>query len=152
MFIIDSYFVLYQFWGFNFKHITLDSDKYTFYNEDVKNVFNIINKIYNKDIQSLFKEYNSNNVDYDVIELISIITATPKLLEFCNKQEQGGKINMCKAFEELENEWTNNGLSQGKQLATQQAIISMLELGLTKEQILTKYSEDEFNSAIASHE
>ena len=138
----------------------LDSDKYTFYNEDVKNVFNIINKIYNKDIQSLFKEYNSKNVDYDVIELISIITATPKLLEFCNKQEQGGKINMCKAFEELENEWTNNGLnkglseglSQGKQLATQHAIISMLELGLTKEQILTKYSEDEFNSAVASHE
>ena len=138
----------------------LAPDKYTFYNEDVKNVFNIINKIYNKDIQSLFKEYNSNNVDYNVIELISIITATPKLLEFCNKQEQGGKINMCKAFEELENEWTNNGLnkglseglSQGKQLATQHAIISMLEVGLTKEQILTKYSEDEFNSAVASHE
>lgn len=134
----------------------LDSDKYTFYNNDVKNVFNIINKIYNKDIQSLYNEYNSYNINYDVIELISIVTSTPRLLEFCNKQEQGGKVNMCKAFEELENEWTNKGitqgltqgLSQGKRLAVQQAIISMLELGLTKEQILTKYSEDEFNSAV----
>ena len=48
----------------------LDSDKYTFYNEDVRDVFNIIRNIYNDDFDSIYREYESRNVDIDVMELI----------------------------------------------------------------------------------
>lgn len=47
---------------------------------------------------------------------------------------------MWKCVEEMENEW----IQKGKQKERQTAIITMIELGLTKEQILTKYSEKDY--------
>ena len=61
----------------------LDSDKYTFYNEDVRDVFNIIRNIYNDDFDSIYREYESRNVDIDVMELICNITSVPKLMDLC---------------------------------------------------------------------
>lgn len=45
--------------------------------------------------------------------------------------------------EEMENEW----IQKGKQKERQTAIITIIELGLTKEQILTKYSEKDYLKA-----
>ena len=50
---------------------------------------------------------------------------------------------MWKCVEEMENEW----IQKGKQKERQTAIITMIELGLTKEQILTKYSEKDYLKA-----
>ena len=72
----------------------LDSDKYTFYNEDVRDVFNIIRNIYNDDFDSIYREYESRNVDIDVMELICNITSVPKLMDLCTDTEQGGPVNM----------------------------------------------------------
>ena len=46
---------------------------------------------------------------------------------------------MCNAFKELEAEWMERGIKQ----SNQQAIISMLEFGITKEQIITRYTKEE---------
>ena len=124
----------------------LDSDKYTFYNEDVRDVFNIARSIYNKDIDSIFSEYKTRNVDNEVMKLISVLTATPQIMNLCKPNEQGGKVNMCKAMEELKAEWQR----ESKKEEVQKAIISMLEFGITKEQILTKYTKEDLERAEAA--
>lgn len=124
----------------------LDSDKYTFYNEDVRDVFNIARSIYNKDIDSIFSEYKTRNVDNEVIKLISVLTATPQIMNLCKPNEQGGKVNMCKAMEELKAEWQG----ESKKEEVQKAIISMLEFGITKEQILTRYTKEDLERAEAA--
>ena len=50
---------------------------------------------------------------------------------------------MCNALKKLQ----NAGKMEGKMEERIEAIVSMLEFGITKEQILTKYSEDEYNQA-----
>lgn len=124
----------------------LDSDKYTFYNEDVRDVFNIARSIYNKDIDSIFSEYKTRNVDNEVMKLISVLTATPQIMNLCKPNEQGGKVNMCKAMEELKAEWQG----ESKKEEVQKAIISMLEFGITKEQILTRYTKEDLERAEAA--
>lgn len=53
---------------------------------------------------------------------------------------------MCNAFKELEAEWMERGIKQ----SNQQAIISMLEFGITKEQIITRYTKEELENAEAA--
>ena len=50
---------------------------------------------------------------------------------------------MWKCVEEMENEW----VQKGEETERQTAIITMIELGLTKAQILTKYSEEDYSKA-----
>ena len=130
----------------------LDSDKYTFYNDDVRNLFNITKNIYKEDIEAIYSQYQSDNVDPEVIELISVITDTPQLLELCSNHKNGGNT-MCNAFRNLEAQWTERGKQEGRQegIACEKinSIITMLELGITKEQILTKYSKEELAKAEA---
>ena len=95
----------------------LDSGRYQFYNEDVRCVFDITQKIYAKNLQGLSNIFNES--------------------------DNGGETAMWKCVEEMENEW----IQKGKQKERQTAIITMIELGLTKEQILTKYSEKDYLKA-----
>lgn len=119
----------------------LDSDKYTFYNEDVRDVFNIIRNIYNDDFDSIYREYESRNVDIDVMELICNITSVPKLMDLCTDTEQGGTVNMCEAMKRFQAECESKGMKEGIDSEKVNSIISMLEFGITKEQILTRYTK-----------
>ena len=130
----------------------LDSDRLPFYNKDVKNLFDIIRYIYKKDLSSIYEKYQSDTIDYEVIELISVITDNPKLLNLYSSQNEhltGGNI-MCNAFKELEAEWMERGKTEGIEQEKQQSIISMLEFGITKEQILTRYSKEDLEKAEAA--
>mgnify|MGYP004605912925 FL=1 len=133
----------------------LDSDKFPFYNKDVKNLFDLIRYIYNKEFDLIY-DYQSDDIDYDVVELISVITDNAELLNLYNEQielNKGGNI-MCNAFKELEAQLITQGKEQGRieglEQATQQAIIAMLEFGVTKEQILSKYTKEELDRAEAA--
>lgn len=66
----------------------LDSDRLPFYNKDVKNLFDIIRYIYKKDLSSIYEKYQSDTIDYEVIELISVITDNPKLLNLYSSQNE----------------------------------------------------------------
>ncbi len=125
----------------------LESDKYIFYNEDVKDVFNITRNIYQKNFQNIYKEYNNKLVDSEVLDLIGVITSSKALLGINREQRKGGGIDMCTALEELRMEIENQGVQKGMEQERNKAIIAMLELGLTKEQILTKYSKEEIEEA-----
>ena len=128
----------------------LDSDKYTFYNEDVKDVFNIIRNIYNDDFESIYREYESRNVDIDVMELICSITSVPKLMDLCIDNEQGGTVNMCEAIKRFQAECESKGMKEGIDSEKVNSIISMLEFGITKEQILTRYTKEDLERAEAA--
>ena len=128
----------------------LDSDKYTFYNEDVKDVFNIIRNIYNDDFESIYREYESRNVDIDVMELICSITSVPKLMDLCTDTEQGGTVNMCEAMKRFQAECESKGMKEGIDSEKVNSIISMLEFGITKEQILTRYTKEDLERAEAA--
>ena len=128
----------------------LDSDKYTFYNDDVRDVFNITKKIYTNDFNSIYREYESHNIDIDVLDLICSITSSPEILDLCTISEQGGTVNMCEAMRRHETECENKGKKEGIDIEKNNSIISMLEFGITKDKILTKYSKEELNRALAS--
>ena len=128
----------------------LDSDKYTFYNEDVREVFNIIRNIYNDDFDSIYREYESRNVDIDVMELICNITSVPKLMDLCTDTEQGGTVNMCEAMKRFQAECESKGMKEGIDSEKVNSIISMLEFGITKEQILTRYTKEDLERAEAA--
>lgn len=125
-------------------------DKYTFYNEDVRDVFNIIRNIYNDDFDSIYREYESRNVDIDVMELICNITSVPKLMDLCTDTEQGGTVNMCEAMKRFQAECESKGMKEGIDSEKVNSIISMLEFGITKEQILTKYTKEDLERAEAA--
>ena len=63
---------------------------------------------------------------------------------------------MCKAWDDHYRSGVHNGIQQGIQQGLQQgehakrieAIENMISLGLTKEKILTKYSEEEYEEAV----
>lgn len=128
----------------------LDSDKYTFYNEDVRDVFNIIRNIYNDDFDSIYREYESRNVDIDVMELICNITSVPKLMDLCTDTEQGGTVNMCEAMKRFQAECESKGMKEGIDSEKVNSIISMLEFGITREQILTRYTKEDLERAEAA--
>ena len=128
----------------------LDSDKYTFYNEDVRDVFNIIRNIYNDDFDSIYREYESRNVDIDVMELICNIISVPKLMDLCTDTEQGGTVNMCEAMKRFQAECESKGMKEGIDSEKVNSIISMLEFGITKEQILTRYTKEDLERAEAA--
>ena len=128
----------------------LDSDKYTFYNEDVRDVFNIIRNIYNDDFDSIYREYESRNVDIYVMELICNITSVPKLMDLCTDTEQGGTVNMCEAMKRFQAECESKGMKEGIDSEKVNSIISMLEFGITKEQILTRYTKEDLERAEAA--
>ena len=128
----------------------LDSDKYTFYNEDVRDVFNIIRNIYNDDFDSIYREYESRNVDINVMELICNITSVPKLMDLCTDTEQGGTVNMCEAMKRFQAECESKGMKEGIDSEKVNSIISMLEFGITKEQILTRYTKEDLERAEAA--
>ena len=68
---------------------------------------------------------------------------------------------MCNAFKELEAEWMERGKTKGIKYGIEQgieqgveqekqSITSMLEFGVTKEQILTRYSKEDLEKAEAA--
>ncbi len=68
---------------------------------------------------------------------------------------------MCNAFKELEAEWMERGKTKGIKYGIEQgieqgveqekqSIISMLEFGVTKEQILTRYSKEDLEKTEAA--
>lgn len=136
----------------------LDSGHYQFYNKDVRSVFDITQKIYTKNLQGLSEEYTSESIDSEIINLVTTITGFSKLSDIFNESDDGGETTMWKCVQEMEDEWVQKGFAEGErngelkgevkvQKERQTAIITMIELGLTKEQILTKYSEEDYSKA-----
>ncbi len=115
----------------------------------------LLQKIYTKNLQGLSEEYTHKSIDGEIINLVTTITGFPKLSDIFNELDDGGETPVWKCVQEMEDEWVQKGVAEGErkgeikgmQKERQTAIITMIELGLTKEQILTKYSEEDYLKA-----
>ena len=61
--------------------------------------------------------------------------------------EEKEVTDMCKAWDDHYRSGVQNGIQQGEHAKRIEAIENMILLGLTKEKILTKYSEEEYEEA-----
>ena len=73
-------------------------------------------------------------------------------MDICdNNKSERGEIMPCKALQKMFDEQQKIGMAKGLEQGVQQGktsgIQNMLDLGLTKEQILTKYTTEEFAMA-----
>lgn len=115
----------------------------------------LLQKIYTKNLQGLSEEYTNKSIDGEIINLVTTITGFSKLSDIFNELDDGGETPVWKCVQEMEDEWVQKGVAEGErkgeikgmQKERQTAIITMIELGLTKEQILTKYSEEDYLKA-----
>lgn len=115
----------------------------------------LLQKIYTKNLQGLSEEYTNKSIDGEIINLVTTITGFSKLSDIFNELDDGGETPLWKCVQEMEDEWVQKGVAEGErkgeikgmQKERQTAIITMIELGLTKEQILTKYSEEDYLKA-----
>lgn len=127
-----------------------DSDRYKFKNKDVKMVFEITKSIYEENFNNIYDKYNHRNISIEVLRMISVMTDAPYLMNIADNNRRGN-VNMCNALKKLQDEskllGRQEGLEAGRSEERIKAIVSMLELGLTKDQITTKYSEDEYEKA-----
>lgn len=63
------------------------------------------------------------------------------------KQTEGGRLEVCKTVEDYARSYAKDYAMQERSEERLDAIRNMIELGLTKEQILKKYSEEEYEKA-----
>lgn len=86
----------------------------------------------------------------ELLRMISTITDTPDLMNEV-REDREERVNMCNALKKLQEEskmiGRSEGRMEGREEATIDSIVSMIEFGVSKEQIMTKYSEDEYNKA-----
>ena len=92
----------------------LDSGHCQFYNEDVKNVFDITQKIYTKNLQGLSEEYTNKSIDSEIINLVTTITVFPNLSDIFNESDDVGETTMWKCVQEMEDEWVQKGFAEGE--------------------------------------
>lgn len=123
-----------------------DCDKYKFNNEDVRMVFDITRAIYDEDYENIYREYNDKNISVELLRMISVITESPDLMDIA-EGDGNEEVNMCSALKKLQDESKLIGREEGRKEERIESIVAMIELGLTKEQIMTRYSEDEYNEA-----
>lgn len=135
-----------------------DSNRYKFKNKDVKMVFDITQSIYEENFNNIYNKYNRKNISIEVLRMISVMTDAPYLMNIADNNEKG-MVNMCNALKKLQDEskllgrqegletGRREGLETGRSEERIKAIAAMLELGLTKEQITTKYTEEEYKKA-----
>ena len=121
-------------------------------------VIEIIKSIYEENFNNIYDKYNHRNISIEVLRMISVMTDAPYLMNIADNNRRGN-VNMCNALKKLQDESKLLGRQEGLEAGRQEgletgrseerikAIVSMLELGLTKEQITTKYSEEEYEKA-----
>lgn len=114
----------------------------TVFQTDVKQVFDFIRCSEDKDRlrELLEKDTSFQNMEEDAIELLSVYTNSKILMLLKEKQNKGGRKDMCKALEDWEAEsiakGKAEGKAEGKQEANQLVAVRLIEDGtLSKEKI-----------------
>ena len=91
------------------------SEQFSFKNEDVNIVFDIVRKIYNEDYAKLTDIYKDKNISAELGVIIGSIVESQRLINQAMKiKEKGGELNMCKALEKLMNESEERGKIKGE--------------------------------------
>ena len=112
------------------------SEQYVFQNEDVKDLFEISRRIYEKDFDQLKKNYSDRNINKEMIKLVGKITGSRKLESLSkeeNEEVEGRK--MCRALEELVEEGRREGYESGirEKEQVEQLFLELSKAGRTED-------------------
>lgn len=118
----------------------LDSGRLLFHNEDVRILFDVVSNIYKSNIDYIYSKYDGTEVDGELFWVIGKITSNENILEI-SREKKGESVVMCDAWREY---------VEGKQRETTiEDIIFMIRYGISKKDLLKKYSEEDYNEALS---
>ncbi len=101
-----------------------ESDRFTFHNQDVQDVFQITREIYRRNFRAIEEKYQGRNIKSELVRTIGAITESSYLLEGNAEKEE---LNMCKALEELEARGREEGREEGRQQGIEKSIETLLK-------------------------
>ena len=111
-----------------------NSEQFNFKNPDVGTVFEVSRNIFKREYNKITDVYKNQEIDSEIGLVIGAITESQELINQALEQ-QGGKMNMCKALEELKLEGVAEGMEKGIEKGK---IVARYEDGMTPEEIAHK--------------
>ena len=122
----------------------LDSRRLLFHNEDVRILFDVVSNIYKRNIDYIYSKYDGTEVDGELFWMIGKITSNENMLEI-SREKKGESVVMCEAWREYYDEARRDGAKS----ATIEDKIFMIRYGISKKDLLKKYSEEDYNEALS---
>lgn len=116
----------------------IESEPLKFKNEDVRTVFDVSRKIYQKEYDQLLEVYREKELSSELGLVVGVITESQELIRRALEQKEGG-MNMCQALEE----WMEENITKGMRLKLKQLIQRKLAKGKDAAEIAEILEEDE---------
>lgn len=118
-------------------------EDFSLFRTELRNLLQMIAAADSKDaVGKLMEDESFTHLSIETVRLINSCTGAEIPIEDGVKE-----VNMCKGIEDMKRHAMESGVEQGTQMATTLAIQNMLELGVSEEKILSKYSQEELNRA-----
>ena len=125
----------------------VDSDDFLFHNEDVRILFDVVSNIYKNNIEYICSKYDGTEMDSELFWMIGKITSNENMLEI-GREKKGESVIMCEAWKR----YYDAARQDGHKSATIEDIIFMIKYGISKKDLLKKYSEEDYNEALSKIE
>lgn len=110
-----------------------ESERFSFKNEDVNTVFDIVRKIYNEEYTKITDIYKEKTISAELGVIIGSIVESKQLINEASRiKEKGSELNMCKALEKLMNECEEKGKIEGKIEGQQEGKVQGIVLACQK--------------------
>lgn len=113
-----------------------DSERFHFTNPDVQTVFEVSRNIFKREYGKISEVYKDQELDSEIGLVIGAITESQKIISQA-LERKGGRMNMCRALEELKQEGIAEGIEQG----IEQGIEKGMEKGLERGKILARLED-----------
>lgn len=104
--------------------------------------------IYRNNIDYIYSKYDGTRVDKDLLWMIGKITENKDMIELSEIKE-GESVDMCDAWKKFYDGARQEGIKIGNRTATIDSIIFMIRYGIPKKDLLTKFTEEEYNEALS---
>lgn len=115
-----------------------DSEQFHFENPDVHAVFEVCRNIFKREYGKISDVYKNQEIDSELGLVIGAITESQELINQA-LERKGGRMNMCKALEELKNEGVSEGMEKGMEKGMERGkILARYEDGMVPEEIAQK--------------
>lgn len=115
-----------------------DSEQFHFENPGVHAVFEVCRNIFKREYEKISDVYKNQEIDSELGLVIGAITESQELINQA-LERKGGRMNMCKALEELKNEGVSEGMEKGMEKGMERGkILARYEDGMAPEEIAQK--------------
>ena len=102
-----------------------ESGELHFHDSDVDTVFDVSRLIYERNYDKINTVYRHKSISSELGVVIGAITESQKLIDHALASEgKGGRVNMCSALEELEQQGIQQGVQQGIRQGIEQGILA----------------------------